>query len=627
MALDAGTAYVTILPEVKSFASNLTKGVQGPLAKIGADISAKFKSNLTPLTVGAIGAGAAIVAGFGHAIGTTVELAGQVRKLSVQLGISTEDASKLRFAGEKLGVTTDKMAIGFGVFEKHLVDGGTAFAKYGITLTNTDGTQKSFNDVLGEAADRYKQLGPGIEGTAFAMDLFGRSGKDIIPILNQGSAGLATFGDAAEKAGLVLSEKDVAAAKALAIAQRELGEAFKGFEVSLATVLLPALTILARIVTTVVEAFTKLPGPVKDAAAGFVVLYGVVKALRIAAAVAAVVVKDLGLSAAGAGVAAEEGAVGVGLFGTAVGVLRTLINGLLPELAILLFALDQIGKHKGVFGSALGDQVAKDLIAIGAVAPAAADGLTKVGVSAVNTGENLSGFLKTTNHEMFLWGVSLRQGFNFVANSLGDLAGKSKVTAKEILKSFSDQLKAQEDYKRNWEKLLQRNLPDGLVKQLADMGQSGAGLVKALANANESEFNKIIAKWLKANGVAKSTEQSIVDMAAAAAALHDVNWTITTHFKITGDPSFAGGRIVSGGTNQPVHQNAAGGIIPEHVIGVGLKSGDRYEIGEAGPEMVTPLSKTAGINAASPAGPLIVQVMVDRREIGRAVVTEELWRR
>jgi phage-related protein len=48
------------------------------------------------------------------------------------------------------------------------------------------------------------------------------------------------------------------------------------------------------------------------------------------------------------------------------------------------------------------------------------------------------------------------------------------------------------------------------------------------------------------------------------------------------------------------HGYARGGIIPEHVVGVGQVSGEIYHIGEAGPEMVSPLS---GRSAAPDAGP------------------------
>jgi hypothetical protein len=206
------------------------------------------------------------------AVSTTQELGGEIRSLSRLLGLSAEDAGRLRGAAQLLGVSTDSLGRSFGVFSKHLVDGGAAFAKYGISLRKTDGSQKDFNTLLGEASDKYNALAPGVERTAFVLDVFGRSGRDLIPILAKGSAGLQELGDKATDLGLVLSQKDLDATKALALATRELAAAWQGAHNVVGIALIPVLQALADAIGPIMAGFNALPGPLKTIVAVMLLL-------------------------------------------------------------------------------------------------------------------------------------------------------------------------------------------------------------------------------------------------------------------------------------------------------------------------------------------------------------------
>src|SRR6266542_1012360 len=183
---------------LRALATAETGSAQAKLTAFGRKIDGLGKSGSQSLSklqvagrVAFAGLGVAAIAGIGKAINTTVQLGAETRPLARQLGISAEDASRLRVSAETLGITTDDLSRSFGIFSKHLVDGGAAFEKYGITLRDGKGNQKDFNQVLGEAADQYLKLAPGVQRTAFALDLLGRGGKTLIPLLSQGSAGIA----------------------------------------------------------------------------------------------------------------------------------------------------------------------------------------------------------------------------------------------------------------------------------------------------------------------------------------------------------------------------------------------------------------------------------------------------
>ncbi|GEM_PF-3957111 len=124
-------------------------------------------------------------------------------------------------------------------------------------------------------------------------------------------------------------------------------------------------------------------------------------------------------------------------------------------------------------------------------------------------------FAGMTATDFDTWRKGTIESLNSVMGSLDDLSGKAKLTASDILKAFDNQLEAMSNYRKNWETLLARGLPDSFVKQLQDMGMKGANIVAALANANEKKFDQIVRDWLKAQREATRTSNAIAGIAAA----------------------------------------------------------------------------------------------------------------
>ena len=213
--------------ETTAGANSMSKGFLG--------FASGAKAGLAAVGVGVVAFVSKSVQGF-------QEVATETRTLEKQLGVTAQQASVLRAQGEALGVGVDKLSIGFGIFAKHLVANDATIQKYGIDVARTADGSIDFQNVLGQVSDKFQTMGPGIGRTAAAMNLFGRSGKSLLPLLSADSSELAKLAQHAREAGLVMSEDDVNAARAFSIAQRQLGESVKGLEVSLARALIPALT-------------------------------------------------------------------------------------------------------------------------------------------------------------------------------------------------------------------------------------------------------------------------------------------------------------------------------------------------------------------------------------------------
>jgi hypothetical protein len=56
-----------------------------------------------------------------------------------------------------------------------------------------------------QAADGFAHMPDGVEKTRLAIALFGRSGKDMIPMLNLGSQAIRDMMDAADRLGVTIS--------------------------------------------------------------------------------------------------------------------------------------------------------------------------------------------------------------------------------------------------------------------------------------------------------------------------------------------------------------------------------------------------------------------------------------
>lgn len=250
---EAGTVVVPVIPSVSAFLPTLERALAPALAKLKTE----FTSAGTGLSQAMTGVGLAAGAVFaGLSIkGVTAfqDIAGEVRTLETQLGTTAEQASILRAQADAVGVSTTQLSAGFSTLGKKIVANDDVLAQYGVEVARTADGQVDFGATLLSISDIFQAMPPGVDRTAAAMALFGRSGKALLPLLSANSDELASFAANAEAAGLIMSEQDVQASRDFAIAQRELGAAFEGIAVSLGRALVPLLTRLAEILRVALD--------------------------------------------------------------------------------------------------------------------------------------------------------------------------------------------------------------------------------------------------------------------------------------------------------------------------------------------------------------------------------------
>ncbi len=210
MTQDRAQLLITAVDQTRSAFDS----IRGNLAKLG-DESNRVKGLLAGLGV------SLSVAGFATMIKSAIDAADHLNKLSQKIGISVEALSTLRFAAQLSDVSLETLQKGIKGLSQNIAeantgvgDGAQVFDALGISVKNADGSMKSTEAVLLQVADVFANLEDGAVKTALAVKLFGKSGMDMIPFLNQGAAGINQLTAEAERLGLKLTTETARSAEA-----------------------------------------------------------------------------------------------------------------------------------------------------------------------------------------------------------------------------------------------------------------------------------------------------------------------------------------------------------------------------------------------------------------------------
>ena len=147
-----------------------------------------------------------------------------VSKASARFGIAGEELERLAYAGELSDVSLDTLGTSVKKLSVNLLEAATGskeqaqlFKLMSVEVKNADGSVRNAADVLGDLADVFAGLPDGATKTALAVQLLGKSGADLIPLLNGGKKALQEAGDEAARFGLVTSNEAKKGAEAFKI--------------------------------------------------------------------------------------------------------------------------------------------------------------------------------------------------------------------------------------------------------------------------------------------------------------------------------------------------------------------------------------------------------------------------
>lgn len=209
-------------------------------------------------------AGGAIIASLGLMVRSTVKAGDALRDMSIRTGASVEQLSVLGFAAEQSGASIEDVGAGLRFLSRNAVEaaeGGKqqaqAFRNLGIALKDTSGNIRPVNDLLLDVADRFRNTRDGAEKSAIAMELFGRGGASLIPVLNEGREGIAAMGLELDKVGGIMSTELANAADEFNDQLNLNKKAMDGLSMAVTSALLPALTSMAQTITPIIAELSK----------------------------------------------------------------------------------------------------------------------------------------------------------------------------------------------------------------------------------------------------------------------------------------------------------------------------------------------------------------------------------
>lgn len=194
-------------------------------------VAGQLKGALATLGVGVS------AASFVSFVKGTIDAADHINDLSQSLGISVRELAKYQLAAAQSGTSMEAIGKGIKGLATNLAEHGNALREAGITAKTADGA-------LRQVADIFEQMPDGLEKTTLAVKLFGKSGMELIPMLNQGSAGLAQAAEKSAKYAAVMATLAPQADK-FNDTLAELGMSSKVAGLSMINDMLPGMTSIA----------------------------------------------------------------------------------------------------------------------------------------------------------------------------------------------------------------------------------------------------------------------------------------------------------------------------------------------------------------------------------------------
>lgn len=209
-AMSAGHAqFAADMGKAKNAVRSSATGMQSAMEKAKKGFNGTVKA-MKLMSAAGIAAGVVL----GSMVSKAIKNADEITKMSQSVGVSVETLSAMAHAADLSGVSLETLAKALKITAQRSAEtaAGTGEAKeaykaLGITVTDAEGALKNSDQLLLEVAERFEGMENGAGKTALAIDLFGRSGADLIPMLNQGRAGLEAMTDEAARLGLVIDSE------------------------------------------------------------------------------------------------------------------------------------------------------------------------------------------------------------------------------------------------------------------------------------------------------------------------------------------------------------------------------------------------------------------------------------
>lgn len=237
----AGRAFVEIGVRMAALEAGLRKA-QARIKAFGAGVSSIGRA-FTGLAGVLI---APLVAATTHFI----KAGDALEKMSIRTGISVESLSELQYAASQSGADMEVLEKGVRSMQRSINDlerglstQTEAFADLGLSLKDLKGLSPEAQFKV--LADRISQVRDPSKRAALALQILGRAGTQLLPLMEGGAAGIEELQQQARAMGLTVSGETAKAAVVLGDRLDDLWASVKAGAIAVGGALAPALTELA----------------------------------------------------------------------------------------------------------------------------------------------------------------------------------------------------------------------------------------------------------------------------------------------------------------------------------------------------------------------------------------------
>lgn len=239
-------------PALKSIAL-AAKGTRKYLTDVGTT-AGKLSGSLGMPALGAGLLGGLSLVEIKNSIVGITEYAEEIKKAGFVTGQTTDDIQRLKYVAGQSGVAFESLVDGVGKLNKNLgmaSAGGapelTSLMKHlGINMKDANGQLRLGADMLPVLAKFFKLNTNAVVQSRMGMALFGKSYKEMLPLLMEGGDGIAKSFARFKQIGNIIPKSDIDAAKDFGDQLSDVGMVTKGVGFSIAKELIPVLSPLVE---------------------------------------------------------------------------------------------------------------------------------------------------------------------------------------------------------------------------------------------------------------------------------------------------------------------------------------------------------------------------------------------
>lgn len=200
--------------KAKESGDDAQKGESGwsKLGNVMGDVAKAAGIAVAAIATAAAGAAAAVVKMAADAAKSGADYADNINTIAAQTGLSTDQIQQFQYQADMVDVSLEtitgsmaRLTKNMGTAQRGTGEAAKAFEALGISITDSNGELRNNQDVFNEAIDALGKMENETQRDAYAMQIFGKSARDLNPLILAGSDTLNQFAKDAKDSGYILS--------------------------------------------------------------------------------------------------------------------------------------------------------------------------------------------------------------------------------------------------------------------------------------------------------------------------------------------------------------------------------------------------------------------------------------